>query len=138
MFRKSIVLLILVAFPLVADAQSRGRRQQSRERSPRAQALARPDGRADALLPAGARRKATVRFDGPHDDWRRWPQTGRGWWRQQHLGRQPFGTFYAGPYTGFSPYAPGAEIEAPPADYAPPATMTKGLVRLELTRAVAG
>jgi hypothetical protein len=138
MFHRSIVLLILVAFPIVADAQNRGRSHQSRARSARAEALARPDGLAEALLPAGARRTPTVRFDTPHDDWRRWPQTGRGWWRQQRFGRQPFGTFYAVPYTGFSQYAPGGETEPPAAEYTPPATMTKGLVRVELTPAVAG
>jgi hypothetical protein len=42
------------------------------------------------------------------------------------------------PYTGYSTYALGGETEAPPAEYAPPATMTKGLLRLELTPAVAG
>src|ERR671915_722963 len=100
MFRKSIIVLMLVVFPLVADAQSRGRRQQSRERSPRAEALARPDGLAEALLPAGARRTPTSRFESPRDSWGRWPQTERGWWRHQRFGRQPFGTFYAVPYTG--------------------------------------
>jgi|SRR5687768_16814164 len=136
MFLKSIVVLMLVAFPLVADAQSRGRGQQSRARSPRAEALAPPPGLAEMLLPAGSRRPPTVRFDGRHDDWRRWPQESRGWWRQQQFGRQGYGSFYAVPYTGFSPYAPG-EVESP---YVPPpattAATTKGLVRLEITPAV--
>src|SRR5687767_1492957 len=148
MFRKSIVLLMLVAFPLVADAQSRGRRQQSRERSPRAEALARPDALAEVLLPAGERRTPTARFGRPPDDWRRWPQTGRGWGRQEHFGRQPFGhlrqgygvqgSYYAVPYTGYSTYAVGGYTEYEREEPAPPATMTKGLVRLELTPAVAG
>jgi hypothetical protein len=136
MFLKSIVVLMLVAFPLVADAQSRGRGQQSRGRSPRAEALAPPPGLAEMLLPAGSRRPPTVRFDGRHDDWRRWPQESRGWWRQQQFGRQPFGSFYAVPYTGFSQYAPGEvpETYAPPA--APAVPTTKGLVRLEVTPAI--
>lgn len=136
MFLKSIVVLMLVAFPLVADAQSRGRSHQSRARSPRAEALAPPPGLAELLLPAGSRRSPTVRFDGRHDDWRRWPQTSRGWWREQRFGTQGFGSFYAVPYTGFSPYALGevAETYAPPA--APPVAMTKGMLRLEITPAI--
>ena len=138
MFRRSIVLLILVAIPIVADAQSRGRSHQSRSRSARAEALAPPDGLAEALLPAGARRHPSSRFETPRDWWGRWPQTDRGWWRHQRFGRQPFGTFYAVPYTGFSPYAPGSETHDEPAEPAPPPTMTKGLLRLELTPAPAG
>src|SRR5687767_13433150 len=137
MFRRSIVLLILVAIPIVADAQSRGRSHQSRARSARAEALARPDGLAEALLPAGAKRNPSSRFESPRDSWGRWPQTDRGWWRHQRFGRQSFGSFYAVPYTGFSQYAPG-EAEYVREEPAPPPTMTKGLVRLELTPAVAG
>src|SRR5688572_19514953 len=137
MFLKSIVVLMLVALPLVADAQSRGRSQQSRARSPRAEALAPPPGLAEMLLPAGSRRPPTVRFDGRHDDWRRWPQPGRGGWRQQQqLGRQPFGSYYAVPYTGFSAYIPGADAEVASAYPAPPVPITKGLLRLEISPAV--
>lgn len=138
MFRRSIVLLILVAFPIVADAQSRGRSHQSRARSARAEALARPDGLAEALLPAGARRNPSSRFESPRDSWGRWPQTERGWWRHQRFGRQPFGSFYAVPYAGFSTYAPGAETEYERAEPAPAVTLTKGLLRVEVTPAVAG
>lgn len=41
------------------------------------------------------------------------------------------------PYTGFSTYAPGGESYVTPTEAAPPMTMTKGLVRLELTPATA-
>src|SRR5687767_13930992 len=148
MFRNCLIVLLLVSLPLAAEAQRRGRPQsQSRARSPRAEALAPPRGLAEALLPAGSRRHPTPRFDMPYDQWRRWPQTERGWWRHQRFGRQPFGplrqgygvqgSFYAVPYTGFSPYAPGGETCVPPAEAAAPVAMTKGLVRLELTPATA-
>ena len=127
---------MLVAFPFVADAQSRGRGQQSRARSPRAEALAPPPGLAEMLLPAGSRRPPTVRFDGRHDDWRRWPQESRGWWRQQQFGRQGFGSFYAVPYTGFSQYAPGEAPRRMPPPAAPAVPMTKGLLRVEITPAI--
>ena len=137
MFRRSIVVLILVAIPIVADAQSRGRSHQSRGRSARAEALARPDALAEVLLPAGEHRHTPPRFQPPRDWWGRpLPQTDRGRSRHQRFGRYPFGSYYAVPYTGYSTYAVGGytEYEEP----APPATMTKGLVRLELTPAVAG
>ena len=140
MFRNCLVVLLLVSLPLAAEAQRRGRSQsqsQTRERSPRAEALAPPRGLAEALLPAGSRRRPSSRFDMPHDQWRRWQQTERGWWRHQRPGRYPFGSFYAVPYTGFSTYAPGGETYVPPAEAAAPVTMTKGLVRLELTPATA-
>ena len=142
MFLKSIVVVMLVASPLVAGAEQRGRGQS---RSPRAEALAPPKGLAEALLPAGSRRTPTGRFDTPDDSWRRWPQTSRGWWRHQQFGRQGFGhlrqgygiqgSFYAVPYTGFSPYAPG-EAETPYSPPAPTMTMTKGLLRFEITPAI--
>lgn len=150
MFRNCLVVLLLVSMPLAAEAQRRGRphsQPQTRERSPRAEALAPPAGLAEALLPAGSRRHPSSRFDVPRDQWPRWQQTERGWWRHQRLGRQPFGhlrqgygaqgSFYAVPYTGFSTYAPGGESYVTPTEAAPPMTMTKGLVRLELTPATA-
>ena len=139
MFLKSIVVLMLVAFPLVADAQSRGRSHQSPARSPRAEALAPPKELAQLLLPAGSRRPPTVHFGGRHDDRRRWPQTGHGGWRQPpygwsgSYGSLGYGSFYAVPYTGYSPYFPG-EVEDP---YARPVeAMIKGLLRVEITPAV--
>ena len=122
--------MLVVVFPLAADAQSRGRSQQSKGRSDRAEALARPDGLAEALLPAGARRHPSSRFESPRDSWGRWPQTERGWWRQQRFGRQSFGGFYAVPYTGFSPYAPAAPEAADerPAEV----RMPRGVVRVDV------
>jgi hypothetical protein len=133
MFLKSIAVLMLVAFPLVADAQSRGRSHQSRARSPRAEALAPPKGLAELLLPAGSRVPPTVHFGGRHDDRRRWPQTGHGGWRQQPYAPLGYGSFYAVPYTGYSPYFPG-EVEDP---YARPVeAMIRGLLRMEITPAI--
>ena len=129
--------MILVAMPIVADAQSRGRSHQSRARSPRAEALARPDALAKVLLPAGEHRHSTSRFESRRDWWGR-PQIDRGRWRHQRFERYPFGSYYAVPYTGYSTYAVGGYTEYEPEEAAPPATMTKGLLRLELTPAVAG
>lgn len=63
---KHLTLIALLAFPLVADAEQnrgRGRQQQQRARSARAEAIAPPRQLSQTLLPAGARRVPTPRFD---------------------------------------------------------------------------
>lgn len=131
---KFVALLVLVTLPLTAAAEQRGRSQQQRARTARAEALAPPAGLAEALLPAGARRLPPARFQAPRDGWNRWPQTGRGWWKHQRHGfyPYPYGSYYAVPYTGFSAFIPGEEYH--PAPPPPPAT-NKGMLRLELTPA---
>ena len=148
MLMRYLIILALVIFPVAAEADQRARsqsRSHSQTRSPRAEAMTPPRGLAGALGPAGSERVPS-RFGGRRDSWHRWPQTDRGWWRHQRFNGQSFGhlrqgygaqgSYYAVPYTGFSTYAPG-EPEAAPAEPAVPATMTKGLLRLDITPAVA-
>ena len=138
MLMRCLIILALVILPVGADADQRARsqsRSRTQSQSPRAEAMTPPRGLAGALGPAGSER-APSRFGGPRDSWHRWPQTDRSWWRHQQFPRQPFGSYYAVPYTGFSTYAPG-EPDAAPAEPAVTATMTKGLLRLDITPAVA-
>ena len=135
---KPLALVVLLAFPLAADAQQhRGRGRQAQQpaptRSPRAEALAPPPHLAQALLPAGARR-TNERFlmtnDGRWWDRSRDAMSHRGWWKHQ----PPFGNFYAVPHTGGYGYYESApqeeERSAPP----PSAVATyKGLLQFEVT-----
>jgi hypothetical protein len=162
MFRKSIVLFLLVTFAASVEAKQRGRghgRSQSQSQSPRAAAMAPPRALGPALGPAGSEPLRSYfpppsrnfvgrsldldrgrfgdhrgrfgnhrgRFDddrGRFNDHRRWPWYG-------------YGSYYALPYTGYSTYIPGEEYYQPAAEPAPPPpSMTKGLLRIELTPAV--
>ena len=157
MFRKSIVLLLLVTFAASVEAKQRGRtHSRSQSQSPRAAAMAPPRALGPALGPAGSEplrsyfpppprdfghRRSPIdrafrgdrgplhvdrgRFQGDRERFPHRP----GWW-------YPYGNYYAVPYTGYSTYIPGEEYEATPQEPMPPASLTKGLLRIELTPSV--
>ena len=142
MFRKSIALLLLVSFAASVEAGQRGRahaRPQSQSQSPRAAAMAPPRALAGALGPAGSEPLRSYFPPPPRDFGHRWSQVDRGRWRPQRPGRwYPYGSYYAVPYTGYSTYIPGEEYQEPAREPAPPPSMTKGLLRLEITPAIGG
>ena len=142
MFRKSIALLLLVTFAASVEAKQRGRahaRPQSQSQSPRAAAMAPPRALAGALGPAGSEPLRSYFPPSPRDFGHRWSQVERGRFRHRRPGQwYPFGSYYAVPYTGYSTYIPGEEYEEPAREPAPPPSMTKGLLRLEITPAIAG
>ena len=160
MFHKSIVLLLLVTFAASVDAKQRGRGHgRSQSQSPRAAAMAPPRALGPALGPAGSeplrsyfpppqrhfRQRGPLvdhgrfgndrgrfgnhrgRFDdgrGRFNDHRRWPWFG-------------YGSYYGLPYTGYSTYIPGEEYEPQQsAEPLPPPSLTKGLLRIELTPSI--
>jgi hypothetical protein len=162
-----LTLMLLVAFPLSADAQQRGRGRdggqntqgrQGRQdghgpqgrhgrpdgdgprdrrgpqgrQSPRAAALAPPQGLAQALLPAGARRLPTSPANAPYANWRSWPRN-RSWDKHRFSG-YPFGSYYAVPYSGYSEYEFSQDTYEEPMP-APAAATNKGLLQLMITPA---
>lgn len=157
MFRKSIVLLLLVTFAASVEAKQRGRTQsRSQSQSPRAAAMAPPRALGPALGPAGSEPLRSYFPPQPRDFGHRRSQIDRGPFRvdrgpfhvdrgrfQVDRGRfphrpgwwYPYGNYYAVPYTGYSTYIPGEEYEARPQEPLPPASMTKGLLRLDITPA---
>jgi hypothetical protein len=142
---KPLALVVLLAFPLAADAQQhRGRAHPQRAHpqkpqtpTPRAQALAPPPQLAQALLPAGARRvneRVWLTRDGQfvaRDEWKYRQQSNR-WWK--HYGNQyPLGSYYAVPYTGGYGFTIAGEDEREP-EAPPPAAMAanKGLLQFDI------
>jgi hypothetical protein len=146
---KYLAVVVLVAFPLAADAdQRRGRGQQRQQsgqqhapppsghhqqkhRSPRAEALAPPAQLAQALLPAGARR-VNERVPPPRQGFNPWLQPPRSRMKHRWFNNYPYASYYAVPYSGYGYYdtAP-AEAPAPPPPAA--ATTNKGLLQLDIT-----
>ena len=165
MFRKSIVLLLLVTFAASVEAKQRGRTHtRSQSQSPRAAAMAPPRALGPALGPAGSEPFRSYFPPPPRDFGHRRSQIDRGPFRVDrgpfHVDRGPFhadrgrfqvdrgrfphrpgwwypyGNYYAVPYTGYSTYIPGEEYEATPQEPMPPASLTKGLLRIELSPSV--
>lgn len=156
---KYLLIALMLLSPVAADAQrpnraranvqkmldrsnhDAGQAQQPKPRSPRAEALGRSV--EEVRMPAGWNPPARRQPGDTHTERNRWPQMHRpGWKPDRFRTRRPFGGYYAVPFTayGYGFYTPGpvaaAESEAPP----PPVeerstTMTRGLLRLEITPA---
>ena len=136
MFRKTIVLLLVVTFAASVEAKQRGRTHaRSQSQSPRAAAMAPPRALGPALGPAGSEPFRSYFPPPPRDFRHRGPQFDRGRFPHRPGRWYPYGNYYAVPYSGYSTYIPGEEYEARPQEPLPPASMTKGLLRLEITPA---
>jgi hypothetical protein len=140
---KYLTLIVLIVFPLAADAQQRrgggrARAPQPPDRTPRAEALAPPQQLSQVLLPAGARRvneRVLLTRDGRWVSHDRQPQRHRPWWKPGY-GQYPIGGYYATPYGG---YGYGYEVAAETREEAAPAPVAastiKGLLQFDITPA---
>ena len=137
MFHKSIALLLLVTFAASVEAKQRGRTHtRSQSQSPRAAAMAPPRALGPALGPAGSEPFRSYFPPLRRGFGHRWSQVDRGRFPHRPGRWYPYGNYYAVPYTGYSTYIPGEEYEATPQEPAPPASLSKGLLQIELTPSI--